>query len=510
MTPPRDVVVVGGGHNGLVAAAYLSRAGFDVEVVERDSVLGGAVSTVERWPGVRVDRGSSIHVMVRHSGIIEELRLADLGLTYDDVEPWGVLPHPDGPIRFACDLDETCESIEAACGSADAAAYHRFVTEWTPRMRAFMQAGRHRPGMWSIGRAMLPPLLRESGRAVDVAQQWLEPAEQLIRRSFRDERLRAAVAWWAAQAGPPPHEVGTAPLAGTLALLHLRPAGRPRGGSGRLCEALAARIRAEGGTIRLADPVTEVTADGGGPRLVRTRSGDRIAARAVVLACHVVTSARLLGDVSAADRVRVGDGVGMVLRLLTDALPRYAAGPPGSHTAMQLLVTDLRQLRSAYGDYLRGDPPKRPPLLVMTPTATDPTLAPPGRHVVSVWTQWHPYRLSEGTWQQRRDDVADDILATFEAWAPGITASVSDRLVQTPWDLEHELGLCNGNVMHVEEALDAMFWLRPAAGWHGNRTLYRRVYLCGASTHPGGGVWGASGRTVAGMVARDLARNRRG
>jgi phytoene dehydrogenase-like protein len=506
MTRRRDVVVVGAGHNGLVAAAYLTRAGLDVEVVERDRIVGGAVSTVERWPGVRVDRGSSIHVMIRHTGIVEDLELAALGLRYDDVEPWGVLPHPDAPLRFSADLDETCASIAASCGDADAAAYRRFVAEWTPRMRAFLETGNHTATAWSFGRAMLPLGRAEKLSGTELTARWLEPAEALINRTFADERLRGAVAWWAAQAGPPPHEVGTAPLAGTLALLHLRKPGRPQGGSGRLSEALAERIRSGGGTIRVDDAATRI--DAAGRPAVETASGDRIEARAVVAACHVVTTARLLGDPTAAARPRIGAGLGMVVRLLTDALPAYSAPVPGMHTAMQLLVDGPQQLRTAYGDFLSGRHPHRPPLVVMTPTATDPTLAPPGRHVVTAWAQWHPSRLATGRWQDRRDEVGDSILATLETWAPGVTSSVIDRVVQTPGDLEAELGLLGGNVMHVEESLDSMFMLRPMPGWSGHRAPYPGVYLCGASTHPGGGVWGASGRTVAGLVTRRLQPSR--
>jgi phytoene dehydrogenase-like protein len=144
----------------------------------------------------------------------------------------------------------------------------------------------------------------------------------------------------------------------------------------------------------------------------------------------------------------------------------------------------------------------------MTPTAVDPTLAPPGRHVVTVWAQWHPYRLRAGSWQSRREAVADALLDRLDSWAPGFSASVTDRLLQTPPDLERELGLVAGNIMHVEPGLDAMFGLRPAPGWSGYRTPYAGVYLCGASTHPGGGVWGASGRNAARVVTRDLTRAR--
>lgn len=505
----RDVVIVGAGHNGLVAACYLARAGFDVEVVERDDVIGGAVSTVERWPGVRVDRGSSVHVMVRHTGIVEDLDLAKFGLEYDDVEPWAVLPHPDGPIRLSSDLDASCRSIADACGSADADAYRRFVEVWTPRMRWFLDAASQPPSARRLGRSAVRLLRHERGRTSAMMKAFLEPADTAIARCFTDDRVRAALSWWAAQSGPPPHGVGTAPIAGTIALFHLRRAGRPRGGSGRLSDALAARLASYGGKLRTSDGATRITADTGSGCAVVTASGDRIASRMVLAACHAGETARLVGDEVARRAIRVGDGLGMVVRLLCSDLPRYPVQVDGMHTAMQLLVSSSQQIRTAYGEFLRGDPASDPPLIVMTPTATDPSLAPPGRHVVTVWAQWHPYRLNHGDWDVRRDEVADSILRGVERWAPGFSASVVDRFVQTPLDLERELGLLGGNVMHVESELDSMFGLRPLPGWSQHRSPHPGVYVCGASTHPGGGVWGASGRTAAAVVIKDLRRKRR-
>jgi phytoene dehydrogenase-like protein len=504
----RDVVVVGAGHNGLVAACYLAKAGYDVEVVERDHVIGGAVSTVERWPGVRVDRGSSIHVMVRHTGITEDLALADLGLVYDDVEPWAVLPHPDGPLRLSGDLDATCASIEATCGAKDAAAYRSFVEDWTPRMRWFLDVAASPPTAGALGRRGLSLMRGNRRRPAAVVREFLEPAEALLARRFDDPRLRAALGWWAAQSGPPPHAVGTAPMAGTVALFHMRPAGRPRGGSGRLSEALAGRLRSYGATIRTADPVTSISARQSGRCVVTTESGEQITARAVVAACHIADTARLLGDDDALRQVRIGDGLGMVVRLLTDRLPAYRVDVPGAHTAMQLLVDSPAQLRAAYGDFLRGEPSRDPPLIVMTPTATDPTLAPAGQHVVTVWAQWHPRYLRDGDWDSNREKIGDGLLTAVERWAPGFSSGVIDRLIQTPVDLERELGLHGGNVMHVESELDSMFAFRPLPGWSAYRTPHRGVYVCGASTHPGGGVWGASGRSAAGVVARDLRLRR--
>lgn len=500
----RDVVIVGAGHNGLVAACYLARAGFDVEVVERDTVVGGAVSTVERWPGVRVDRGSSIHVMVRHTDLMADLDLGTLGLVYDDVEPWAVLPHPDGALRFSVDLDDTCASIEATCGTRDAEAYRQFVQDWTPRTQVFLDAGSRPPTAGNLGRAAFSLGRRYPGSRADMVRMFMRPAETLIADTVTDERLRAALGWWAAQSGPPPHALGTAPIAGTIAMFHQRPAGRPRGGSGRLSETLAERFASYGGTLRTGDGATDITPSCDESCSVTTVSGDQVRCRAVVGACHAVSTARLLGDDAAADAVRVGHGLGMAVRVLTTSLPSYAVDVPGVHTSMQLLVHSPGQIRAAYGDFLRGEPATDPPLIVMTPTATDSTLAPPSQHVVTIWAQWHPYELRDGTWDSRRADVGDALIAAVDGWAPGFADSVIERFVQTPVDLERELGLISGNVMHVETELDAMFSLRPLPGWSGYRAPYPGVYLCGASTHPGGGVWGASGRSVATVVEHDL------
>jgi phytoene dehydrogenase-like protein len=341
-----------------------------------------------------------------------------------------------------------------------------------------------------------------------MVRSFMTPAESLLAETFDDERLRAVIGWWAGQSGPPPHAIGTAPIAGTLAMFHRRRAGRPRGGSGRLSEALAARFASYGGTLRAGDGAASIAVGSRGNCAVATESGDRLACRAVLSACHVVETARLVGDETAAKQVRVGHGIGMAVRLLTDALPAYQVDVAGMHTSMQFLVEDTAQLRRAYGDFLRGEPATDPPMIVMTPTATDPTLAPAGQHVVTVWAQWHPRQLRDGTWDGRRDEVADGILAAVDRWAPGFSGSVVDRFVQTPLDLERELGLIGGNVMHVETELDAMFSLRPLPGWSGYRAPRPGLYLCGASTHPGGGVWGASGRSAAAVVQRDLGRRR--
>jgi phytoene dehydrogenase-like protein len=249
---------------------------------------------------------------------------------------------------------------------------------------------------------------------------------------------------------------------------------------------------------------------------VRTESADRIDAERVLAGCHVLTTVRLLDDqallADALKRIRVGNGIGMVVRLGTRDLPRYPSAPAdgSAHQGLQLLARDRNQLRAAYGDFGAGVPPREPAVLAMTFSAVDPTIAPPGKHNVSLWAQWHPYALSNGeAWDAIRDREADKIIAQVERLAPGFTDSIEHRFVQTPLDLERELGLLRANVMHVEMGLDAMFSLRPVPEWATYRGPRDGLYLTGASTHPGGGVFGASGRSAARAILADRAGSRR-
>jgi phytoene dehydrogenase-like protein len=508
----RDVVVVGSGHNALVAACYLAREGLDVEVVERDTVVGGAVSTVERWPGYRVDRGSSAHVMIRRTGIVEDLALAECGLAYLDMDPWAWAPFGDGSLTFSVSLDATCQSIAALCGDRDAQAYADFVTDWGQRNEAIFDAFEAAPTAGHLGRHLVRAGRSAGAPGGEVARQFLQPADALLDAHFGDERLKTALAWLGAQSGPPTHEPGTADLVGWYALLHRFAPGRAVGGSGALTAALAERLRRLGGTLRTGDGVARITRRGDRVDGVVTESGERIPARTVLAGCHVVTTFDLLGDAALRDRVRrgvrVGAGLGMVVRVGSRELPRYEApGAPGAYSAMQLLVPTRMHLRLAYGDFLAGRSPRDPAVLAMTFSALDPSIAPPGRHNTTLWAQWHPYELADGgSWDDLREAAGEAILEQVERVAPGFTASVEHVHVQTPLDLERELGLLRGNVMHVEMGLDAMFAMRPLPELAGYRTPVPGLYLTGASTHPGGGVFGASGRSAATVVLRDRRR----
>src|SRR3954454_19283851 len=418
------VVVVGSGHNALVAACYLARDGLDVEVLERDTVLGGAVSTVERFPGFRMDRGSSAHVMIRWTGIVEDLDLGRFGLRYLDCDPWGFFPlagAPGGGITFSVDLDRTCASIEAVCGARDADAYRAFVSDWGDRNEHIFAAFSAPPTGASLGRALWGNGRGTGLPGLELARQFLTPGDALLDALFDSEHLKTAPSWLGAQSGPPTSEVATADLVGWNALMHRRPPGRAVGGSGALTAALRGRLESDGGRVRLGDGAAAIEGRDGAAVAVRTESGDRIAASAVLAGCHVLTTYALLGDgvpeaESARVRrtVRVGNGLGMVVRLGTTALPAYPDAPPEVNHGLVLAVPSRQHLRRAYGDFLASDVPREPAALGMAFSSVDPSIAPAGRQNVSIWGQWHPYQLSEGRhWDDLREQEGTKLVAAL-------------------------------------------------------------------------------------------------
>ena len=535
-----DVAVIGAGHNALIAAAYLARAGRRVAVYERAARPGGAVQTRDDViAGCRIDVGSSAHILIHLTPILRELELERYGLRYVDCDPWAFYPLEDGrSIFFWKDVGRTCQSI-AAVSPRDADAYRRFLDEWRPISHAVLKAFLDVPAPGKIGWTMASGGGFAKG-GLGRLQGILGSYRQLIDTTFEHPAVRAAVEWMAAQSGPPPHELGSAPLAGWQALYHESGVKRAVGGSGALTAALVEMIRAHGGQVHVSSPVRRIVVengravgvevgDGAEPGLpldapVRPPAGPAriVRAKAVLAGCHVATTfGRLLADAPEAAplrqqvaKLRVGNGFGMILRCLTDELPAYAGwegdpakggdGRPGPmHQGLQLLCPPAPFIDHAFADYLRGEPAKDPAVVAMTWTAVDPSLAPPGKHLLFAWAQWHPYALAGGrTWDDVRQRAADDILRVVGRFAPNVPGCVRDVYIQTPADLERELGLYNGNVMHLEMSLDQMFFLRPAPGLAEYRTPIRNLFLTGASTHPGGGVFGASGRSAARVVLK--------
>lgn len=529
-----DVAVIGSGHNALIAAAYLARVGKRVAVFERAERPGGAVQTRDDiFPGYRIDVGSSAHILIHLTPILQELDLGRYGLRYVDCDPWGFYPLDDGrSIFFWKSIDATCESI-ARISPRDADAYRRFCDEWRPIsegvLRAFLAPPTPGKVAWTLARSG-----GFGAGGLAGLQTILGSYRALLDRTFRHPAVRAAVEWIAAQSGPPPGELGSAPLAGWQPLYHRSGVKRAVGGSGALSDALVRMIRDHGGEVHTASPVLRILTEGGqatgvavgegaepGTPLdapMAARPARRVRARAVLAGCHVATVfGRLLANVPEADALRervaglrIGNGFGMILRCTTSELPRYAGSPAdGSagpmHQGLQLLCPPAPFLDHAYADFARGEPAREPAVVAMTWTAVDPSLAPAGKHLLFAWAQYHPYALANGErWDRIREREADRILATVGRFAPNVPGCVEQVHIQTPPDLEREIGLYNGNVMHLEMGLDQMFFFRPTPELSDYRTPIPGLFLTGASTHPGGGVFGASGRNAAAVVAREL------
>jgi phytoene dehydrogenase-like protein len=307
-------------------------------------------------------------------------------------------------------------------------------------------------------------------------------------------------------------------------MLHRSGAKHPRGGSGMLTQAMQRCFEHHGGETRLSAEVERIEVADGRVRSVILKGGERIEARAVVSNAHVQTTLlklvgveQLPGDLAArVERVRVGNGFGMTIRCAADALPDYIAAPSGgqphpSHHGLQLLCPSVDYLDRAYQDYRRGVPAQDPAVLAMTFSAIDPDVAPAGKHTVFLWAQYHPYELSNGeAWDDIREREADKLLDVLYRYAPNMRGAITNRYIQTPLDLERTFGLLRGNVMHVEMSFDQMFCFRPLPELSAYKVpQIGGLYLTGASTHPGGGVFAASGYNTAGVVLRDLRPARR-
>ncbi len=523
-----DAVVIGAGHNGLVCACYLARAGMKVLVAERRAIAGGAVVTEhDIFAGFALDTCSSFHIVIKALPIIEELGLERFGLDYLLMDPFAFAPFPDGTaITFWRDLDRTCDSI-ATLNPHDAEAYRRFITLWgafnAPVYATFLAPPRMGPMMRRIlgqGPAKLRGMMN-LGPGAEFLKVIMGSYAQFIETTFEDARVRAALGWFAAQGGMAPDDPGGGEQLAWQILCHQTGCWRPRGGSGMLTQALARCLESLGGEVRLAAPVQEVQIAHGRATGVLLASGEEILAPLVISNAHVQTT---MLDLAGADalppdlaqqiaHLRIANGMGMTIRCTADALPSYAAlpatdgRPNESHAGMQLLCPSMDYLRQAYHESALGHPPEAPAILAMTPTATDPALAPPGRHIFNVWAQWHPYDLAEGlSWDDLRDREAERLLAIVETYAPGFRAHVQDVYIKTPVDLERIGGLVRGHLMHVDMTLDQMFMFRPVPALANYRTPIAGLWLTGASMHPGGGVSGAPGYITAHEILRSWKR----
>ena len=523
-----DVIVVGAGHNGLTCACYLAKAGYKVLVLERRHLVGGAVCTQDDLiPGYRLDVGSSAHIMIHLTPVLRDLELHRFGLEYLEMDPWAHYPilGTGTGISFYHDLDRTCESI-AKISPKDAEAYRAFVQHWGELNEGIFETFLQPPTPGRIfgtifKRNLLNWRSRKLWSSLDTTRQLMAPYGQVIDELFEHPAVKTALAWLSAQSGPAPSEMASGDMLGWNAMIHKSGAKRAKGGSGALTQAMARRLQSDGGEIICNAEVMEIRRDAVSNWRVgyQTPDGQQIEAEAkrIVSACHIHTLFnKLLKDPPAelkkrVGHTRIGNGFGMIVRHAVEELPDYGDGPAGPrpgtkdyHTSLQLLCPSIDYLNSSHRDFSFGLPPQKPSVVAMSFSALDPTLAPEGKHTLFTWGQYHPYELSNGeNWDDIREREADKLYDLVCQYAPNMRGKMIDRYIQTPLDIERMLGLLRANVMHLEMSLDQMFMFRPLPELSTYKTPLPGLYLTGASTHPGGGVFAASGYNTAQVILRE-------
>jgi phytoene dehydrogenase-like protein len=524
-----DAVVIGAGHNGLVAAAYLAKAGRRVLVVEKRAQVGGIAVTEELHPGFRFStcapEGSRLAAEV-----VRELRLAEHGLEWLPVDPVVFAPQPDGTqLTIWRDTKRTADEI-GRFSAADARRYPDFVALMTRLADAVGGLLRAVPPDlpevgWRDLRGLLPlaaPLRRLGRKHVnDLLRVLPMPVADLLNEWFESDVVKAAIAASAVRDitwGP--KEAGTAYLLlfnwalGDSGLF--RSAGLVRGGMGALASALAGAARSAGAEIRTGTPVERVLVDSGRVAGVALAGGERIAAATVVSSADPRTTflglcePRLL-PAAFVRHVRNVKYRGSIARvhLALSGLPEFtAAGREGAALLagpIQIAPT-LAHLQRAYDCTKYGEFSAVPWLDAWIPTLRDPGLAPAGQHVLSITAKYAPYRLRHGAWTERREAFADTVLATLGEYIPKLQDLVRFRAVRVPPDLEAEYGVPEGSLCHGEMTLDQFFHMRPIPGHARYRGPIAGLYLCGASTHPGGILNGLPGRNAAREILRDPRR----
>jgi len=522
-----DCIVVGAGHNGLTTACYLAKAGLKVAVFERREMVGGAVATEEMFGGYQMDVGGSAHIMIHLTPVIRELELEKFGLEYIEMDPFAWHPTPDGEwLAYYRDVERTIESI-ARISERDAESYREFIEFWGAINEGVFEAFLKPPTPGNLLRTMMSGKFGRKKEVASTLRKIFTSYGQIVNETFESEAVRSSLLWLAAQSGPPPSEPATADFVGWHSMIHKSGAKRPRGGSGMLTQAMARRFESDGGTIFTGAPIKRIVVERNRAVGVELESGERFgASRAVIANTHVVTTMlSLVGRENLpsklADRIdnlRVGNGFGMIIRCASDELPNYTAMPHDpaaldprtphpSHTGLQLLCPSGRYLDHAYADYLRGVPSRDPACLVMTFSAIDPTLAPPGKHTVFIWGQYYPYDLANGErWDDIREREAEKLIDAASRYAPNLRGAITDYYIQSPLDIERKHGMLRGNVMHLEMAFDQMFIFRPTPEMSDYTTPIESLYLTGASTHPGGGIFAASGYNTAHVVLRKVGK----
>jgi phytoene dehydrogenase-like protein len=524
----RDVVIIGGGHNGLVCAAYLAKAGLDVLVLEKREMVGGAAATEEPWPGYRVSSASYV-VSLMPPRIVRELDLKRFGYEVSIVTPDYFVPFPDGRSLTLWGEAERDAAAIARFSRADSEAYLEFD-------RYFDRIA----GLLKDLLFVVPPNLnirelpkwaatagrfrRWSGRDIhEVVRLFTMSAADFLDEWFEDERVKGALATQAiigAWCGPMTpgsayvlmhHWVGE--IDG-----HAGAWGWVKGGMGGLSEAIARSAKAAGAEIRTNAEVDRVAINASGRAVgVALLDGTLVRAQRVVSGAHPVTTflslvgeERLPGDVVRdVKRYRTRSGSVKVNVALSE-LPAFPSWDQDGelHRGLVAVSPSIEYLERAWDDAKYGRMSEHPYVEVVFPTAHEPEgLAPQGKHLMLAFSQYGPYELREGSWDDGgREEYAARMLKALGEHAPRLEGAVEQIEVLAPRDIEQRFGLVGGNIMQGELTPDQMFGFRPIPGHGDYRSPVAGMYLCGSGTHPGGGVMGVPGRNAASVVLRDHKR----
>ena len=521
-----DVAVVGAGHNGLVAAAYLARAGLRTAVIERREIVGGACTTEEFAPGFRASPGAYVLSLLRPA-VWRDFALRARGLEVLEAAPTLNVFRDGARLTLHDDDRETGREL-ARFDRADAEAYPRFRAElveiadllgpWFDRPPPGAPGWLGRDSLRAIGSSL--GAARRHGLAA--AKLFATSARDHLEQRFCSERVGAALGWDAISntlAGP--STPGTA-----YSLLHEHAAaslggsswGFVRGGMGIVTALLADAATEAGAVIVTGAPVERILVEGGRAQGLQLADGTELAAATVVSnADPKRTLLELVGrerlDPTTAEAIEAYrcEGASLKINLALGELPRIEGTPAGlqpHHRGLVQLTLPLAGMDADQEGARHGIPAPAPHVELCVPSALDPSLAPPGRHVATLGFRSQPYRLAESDWDRERERVADRLLAEVATMIPNLPGAVIARQVLTPLDLERTLALTGGHHLHGDMSPDQLGPLRPAIGLGGYRTRIGGLYLCGAGTHPGGGVTGANGRNCSRRVLADLRRRR--
>jgi phytoene dehydrogenase-like protein len=521
LSPSRyDAIVIGAGHNGLVTACYLARAGLRVLVLERRHVVGGACVTEETFPGFKVSTAAYVNSLF-HKAIVRDLKLATYGYEVLARDPSSFTPLPDGrSLLMGPDADLTRKEI-AKFSVRDAERYPRYEA-MLERVAAVVEPTLTmappdllKPGLgdlrtlFSLGRAFRR-LGEDAGEAIEILTGAARP---ILDRWFESEELKGTLATDAiigAMASPS--------MAGTAYVLFHHVMGETggkrgvwgyvRGGMGGLTQALAAAARDLGADVRCDAEVARILVRDGRAIGVALASGDEYHAPIVASNADArVTFLRLLdrsalpeGFVAAVERISYASAslkINVALAELPSfrALPGTAPGP--QHRGTIHVCPDQDYIERAFDDAKYGAPSARPVLECTIPSVVDPTVAPPGRHLMSMFVQYAPYDLRDGSWDEQREAFADRCFDLLDEYAPNFKRAVLARQVLTPLDLERVFNLTGGNIFQGAMTPNQLFAFRPVPGHARYRTPLGGLYLCGAAAHPGGGVMGTPGLNAA-------------